>query len=509
LTAVVEQVRRAIEEHHLLEFGATAVIGVSGGPDSLTLLYVLGRLAGEYNLALHVAHLNHRLRGTEADADEAYVRELATSWGLPASVERADVASISRDHGLAIEEAARRARYSFLGRVAREVGARYIAVGHNADDQAETVLMHWIRGSGLAGLRGMLPRTQLTDYRLLDDPFPGTEDLWLIRPLLGVTRAEVEDYCNRHGLQPRFDRSNLDITYFRNWLRHRVIPLLEQHNPNVREVMRRSALVIADDYALLRSLLEEVWPGIVREEVVPQGGADGDAEGRILFDLPAWRALPTSLQRSAIREAIHRLRRSLRNISFVHVENAVQVGRDGSTGAESTLPRGLMLTVGYDHLMVAQAGAELPLPDRPLLPAGHPPVPVLVPGASMLQGSEWVLWAAVMERDDLPADWEANAEPWRAFLDLETVGTQLRLRTRLPGDRFQPLGMAGHSVKLGDFLTNEKVPRAARDQLPLLEAEWGICWVCGHRIDRRARVTPETRHVLYLHFVPQGDSSAS
>jgi tRNA(Ile)-lysidine synthase len=503
LTAVIDQVRQAIQQRDLLRSGATAVIGV---PDSLTLLHVLGRLAGEYDLTLHVAHLNHGLRGTKADDDAAYVQELALRWGLPVRVERADVAEISRVYGLAIEEAARRARYSFLGRVAKETGARSVAVGHNADDQAETVLMHWIRGSGLAGLRGMLPRTRLADYRLLDEPMPGSGDLWLIRPLLEVSREQIEAYCDRHGLEPRFDRSNLDTTYFRNWLRHRVMPLLEQHNPNVREVMRRSALVIADDCALLRSLLEEAWPGIIREEAVPEGRTKGSAEGRIVFDLAAWRALPISLQRSSLREAIHRLRRSLRNINFAHVENAVQVGRGGGTGAASTLPSGLMLTVGYDRLMVAQAGAELPRPDWPLLPAGQPPVAVRVPGANKLEGSEWVLWAAIMERDDLPADWEANTDPWRAFLDFPAVGADLWLRTRRAGDRFQPLGLAGHSVKLADFLTNEKVPRSARDRLPLLEAKWGICWVCGQRIDRRARVKPETREVLYLRFTQVEDS---
>ena len=506
LTTVIDQVRQAIREHHLLAPGSTVIVGVSGGPDSLTLLDVLRRLADEYGLTLHVAHLNHGLRGGDADADAAYVRDLAIDWELPVTIERADVASISRRYGLAIEEAARRARYSFLGRLAQEAGARYVAVGHNADDQAETVLMHWIRGSGLAGLRGMLPRTRLADYRLLDNPAPRKMDLWLIRPLLGVTRAEIEAYSEHHELRPRFDRSNLDTTYFRNWLRHRVIPLLEQHNPNLQAVIRRSAQVIADDYALLRSLLEEAWPAIIREEAVPEEGTVAGAKARIVFDLAAWRALPISLQRSSIREAIHLLRRSLRNVNFVHVENAVQVGREGPTGAESTLPSGLMLTVGYDRLMVAEASTELPLPDWPLLAAGHPPVPIPVPGTKMLDGSAWVLWTAVMERDDLPADWETNADPWRAFLDLEAVGAHLWLRTRRPGDRFRPLGMGGHSVKLADFLTNEKVLRSARDRLPLLAAEWGICWVCGQRIDSRARVRSDTQHVLFVRFARQGDS---
>ncbi|MGC9333130.1 MAG: tRNA lysidine(34) synthetase TilS [Anaerolineae bacterium] len=506
MSPVIDQVRLSIREHRLLHEGAAVVVGVSGGADSLCLLHVLCRLADELGLSLTVAHLHHGLRGAEADADARYVRQLAADWGLPCTLEQQDVTAIARRYGLAIEEAARRARYAFLGRVAEAVGARFIAVGHHADDQAETVLMHWIRGSGLAGLRGMLPRTRLGDYRLLGEPVPGKKDLWLIRPMLETTRSDIEAYCLDHGLTPRFDRSNLDTTYFRNWLRHTVIPLLEEHNPNFKEVIRRTAHVITDDYALLRSLLAETWPRVVVEESVPDT-ADAEAgPPGITFDLEAWRGLPAGLQRSTLREAIHRLRRSLRNINFVHVENAVQVAQEGPTGAQSTLPRGLVLRVGYRHLTVTEAGSDLPVPDWPLLPDGCHQIPVLLPGVTAMEGSGWVLRSSVMDARDLPADWEANPDPWRAFLDLRSIGARLWLRTRQPGDRFQPLGMGGHAVKLADFLTNQKVPRSTRDRLPLLVAEWGICWVCGQRIDTRARVHGGTQQILFLRFERDPDA---
>jgi tRNA(Ile)-lysidine synthase len=347
--------------------------------------------------------------------------------------------------------------------------------------------------------------------------------------LLGVTRADIEAYCAFHGLEPRFDRSNLDTTYFRNWLRHEVLPLLAQHNPNIREVIRRSARVMAGDYALLRSLLEETWPRVVLEEAAPPpthtafvlsdaegpilsnaeaGGIEGDRPqraGRIVFDLAAWRALPTTLQRSTLREAIHRLRRSLRNINFLHVENALGVARDGTTGDQSTLPQGLMLTVGYDRFAVAEAAAASagadPLPDWPLLPPEAAPLPVTLPGDTPLPGAEWVLRAEVRDRADLPPGWEANADPWQAFLDAQVVGGSPLLRTRRPGDRFQPLGMDGHTAKLADFLTNQKVPRAIRDRLPLLVGEVGILWVCGWRVAERARVQNVTAQVAVLRFV--------
>jgi tRNA(Ile)-lysidine synthase len=503
---VLERIRKMIAEYGLLSAGETVVVGVSGGPDSLCLLHALCRLRREYDLSLHVAHLHHGLRGAGADADAQYVRVLASDWGLPCTVDKVDVPSLARQHRLAVEEAARRARYSFLSRVAQNIGARTIAVGHNADDQAETVLMHWLRGSGLAGLRGMLPRTPLSDNRLLGTSggrYPGA-GLALIRPLLEVTRAEVEAYCDFHGLEPRFDLSNLDTTYFRNWLRHEVFPLLESHNPNVQEVIRRSARVMADDYALLRTLLEQTWPEIVLEEsfsspVAPGRGAEGGP--RIAFDLAGWRALPTGLQRATLREAIHVLRRSLRNINFVHVEDALLVARDGTTGAQATLPQGLMLTVEYRRLLIGEAGASEPLPDRPLLPLASAPIAVRLPGVTPLPGSEWTLEAQVVAFKDLPPDWMANTDPWRAFLDVKEVGRDLFLRTRHPGDRFQPLGMGARTAKVADFLTNEKVPRPLRDRLPVLVSEGQILWLCGHRLDERARVRESTTNVLVLRFV--------
>jgi tRNA(Ile)-lysidine synthase len=554
LATVLDQVRQFAGRYGLPRPGDRVVVGVSGGPDSLCLLHCLCRLKKEFDLAMYVAHLHHGLRGEEAAADAEFVRELAGDWGLPCVVESVDVPALAAEHRLAVEEAARRARYGFLSRVAKSAGAGTIAVGHNADDQAETVLMHFIRGSGLAGLRGMLPVTALGDYRLLEsvsnrpaDPLADSEHpataLRLIRPLLDVTRADIASYCDFYALEPRFDRSNLDTTYFRNWLRHELLPMMARHNPNVEEVIRRSARVIADEQALLRSLLEEVWPQIVLDEppasaqtfsqetsgeregvsfgalgvrvgrpayLHPDAGRSSPTypphseeigSGRITFDLAAWRALPTALQRSTLREAIHRLRRSLRNINFVHVENALVVARDGTTGDQATLPRGLMLKVGYDRITLADTGVSDPLPHWPLLPAGTRCLSIVVPGRTGIAGSRWVLETEIVERERLREGWEENSEPWQAYLDADQLGTSLCLRTRQPGDRFQPLGLRGHSTKLADFFTNHKVPRPTRDRLPLLVSEGAIAWVCGWRVDERARASSHTSRVLVARFV--------
>ncbi len=506
--SLVARVRRAIERHSLLAPGETVVVGVSGGPDSLCLLHVLRRLSPEINLNLHVAHLNHQMRGEEADADATFVAGLAADWELPVTIERVDVPALARAHKLAPEEAARRARYAFLAWVAEQIGARSIAVAHNADDQTETVLMHWLRGAGLAGLRGMLPATPLGDLRLeigdivpfghwglatepssLKSQVSNLQSLTLIRPLLEVPRADIEAYCAGHHLQPRFDRSNLDTTYFRNRLRHELIPYLETYNVNIREVLRRSASVIAADYDLLRDQLEAAWGQVVRE------GSDR----ALTFDLAAWRALPLALKRSTIREAIHRLRRALRNIDFVHVENAVEILADGETGDQVTLPQGLMLTISYDTFTVADRDYRV-LPDLPLLLTSDS-VPVLVPGRTRLPESPWTLRARVSSRSAIPAEALTAARGWEAYLDAAVVGSSPALRTRRPGDRFCPLGMGGRSKRLNEFMINEKIPAPWRAHIPLLvNGEGQIVWVCGWRPDERARVTESTQQVVWLRF---------
>jgi tRNA(Ile)-lysidine synthase len=497
---LTERVQRAIEEHRLLAPDQAVVVGVSGGPDSLCLLHVLCRLAPTYPFSLHVGHLNHGIRGREADEDADFVARLAVEWGLGATIEWADVPALAHCNKMAIEEAARCARYVFLSRLARRIGAPAVAVAHNADDQTETVLMHWLRGSGLSGLRGMLPAAPLADYRLIEDwhsardenDMPadvprGREDgqpITLIRPLLTISRTEIESYCRHHNLHPRIDRSNLDTTYFRNRLRHELIPCLEKYNVNIRQVLRRTAEVITADYELLRGQLQAAWGQVVRSE-------SADA---VVFDLVAWRQLPLGLQRSTLREAIHHLRRALRNIDFVHVEDALEVATGGETGTHATLPQGITLTVGYDTLVVAEE-AYSALPDLPLLTGGDS-LPVAVPGNTHLPGTAWVLRAGLAQ-----VGAAATTDAWQASLDAEFLGRSPRLRRRRTGDRFCPFGLGGRSKRVNEFMINAKIPVAWREYIPLLVNDADqIVWVCGWRPDERARVTPATRAMVHVRF---------
>ena len=499
-----KRVWQFIEERDLLRPGDRVVVGVSGGPDSLCLLDVLHSLADDRSLTLQVAHLNHGLRPEAAEADAERVRGEAEKRGLVFHTETADTGAHARAYKQSIEEAARNLRYAFLTHVALAVGAPVIAVAHTADDQAETVLMHFLRGSGLAGLRGMLPKSDLGNWTPelrreigaadFQPPTSNLLPLTLIRPLLTTSRAEVQAYCVEHGLQPVQDATNLDTTFFRNRLRHELLPQLERYNPNIRSVLRRVAEVMAGDYEILRGVVWEKWEQVARVE-----------PGRVMFDRAGWLVLTVPEQRALLREAVARLRPGLRDIDFTPLEHAVQFSRTAAPGRSCDVLGGLRLSISLADVMVsAWTDADVPVPaDRPLVSADGQ----LSPGwrfcVEMLEPGEWSL-------DEV----EANASGWQVCIDAARLplsrravspgegvgGWGLQVRARLPGDRFQPLGLSGHSLKVSDFMINAKIEKNLRDRWPLVVCGDDIVWVAGLRLDERFKVTPETTTVLRLQF---------
>lgn len=440
--------------------------------------------------------MNHGLRDEAAEADADFVAGLAARWGVPATVESADVRRLARDRRLSIEEAARQARYAFLASVAARLNAPTIAVAHNADDQAETVLMHFLRGSGVGGMRGMLPETQISDLRLLiadgsvSNQQSTIRNLSIIRPLLTLPRADIAAYCDEHNLAPRFDASNLDTTFFRNRLRHEVLPALEAVSPRLRERLARMADVAAADAEVLRGALASARALAVL----------GETTRALTFDLAAFRSLSLGLRRALVRDAVARLRTDLRDIDFLPVDAAARLALNGRVGARAPLPGGLSLTVGYDTLRLAFDSAPPDLPDIPQLgPAAC--LRVDVPGVTPLPGSQWELRAKIAGRGEWRLEEiERNDDPWQAFIGWDEA-RPLTLRARRPGDRFQPHGLGGANMKIPDFMIANKIPAAWRDGLPLLSDDDAILWVGGWRLSESAAVTPGTRTVLKLQFV--------
>jgi tRNA(Ile)-lysidine synthase len=468
-------VRRAVEEHALWPPGATIVAAVSGGPDSLALLGTLlalrargdPRAPGE----IVVAHLDHGLRGEASAADAAFVAAFAAERGLRCVVGREDVRSLARREKRSLEDAARRARYGFLRRVAAEVGADCIALGHTRDDQAETVLMHFLRGSGLAGLAGMAP--------LEGD---------LARPLLDLGRAETVAYCEARGWQPRYDASNEDPSFLRNRIRRELLPTLERYNPRLRETLARNAALIADDERFLEERAREAWVSTLAAET---------AEA-ITFRLDGLRALPAALRHRLLRAAALRLAGGEQGLEAAHIEAAERLIRRGARGASIALPSGLRLSRGEGSVTVERvhtpAVPEPTLTEEAMLDVpGELELPAL--------GLRLRAWRAdeLLPRLQGGAVLEVHERPTGSvvYLDADVAGDRLRVRAWRPGDRFQPLGLP-HQKKLHDYFVDTKIPREQRARIPLVFGRDHLVWIAGQRLDHRARITSTTQHVLAL-----------
>jgi len=493
--AIIARVRRFVEGRGLLPAGIV-VVAVSGGQDSVCMLDVLNRLQVGMGIRLHVAHLDHRFRGAQSASEAEYVRELALGMGLPVTVASIDVPAYRMEHRLSKQVAARYARLRFLSAVAAQVGADRVAVGHTADDAVETFLLNLLRGSGLAGLGGIPPSRRLERGQLgpelesrywssLPLPLPSGPLPMAVRPILALSRGDTEGYCQARGLRFRSDPSNLDTAYRRNWVRVELLPTLERYSPNVRERLRNAAELLADDHAIVSEAVERCWVGMARIE-----------QGRVEFDLAAWRQQGVAIQRQLLRRAFEVLAGSLEGFGRVHVDAAEAAVREGLTGTSIDLPVGIRLEKGYTsfHLYrssgVAGAAASL-----------VSPVPLAVPGTVTL--ADGVLEASLLEAGGGSWGEWCSGSRWEACLDAEKVGTSLVVRRRAVGDRFVPLGME-RAKKLHDFLVDEKVPRRERDRVPLVATPTEIVWVVGHRLDDRFKVTPETRRIVRIVFHQSG-----
>ncbi len=457
---VFSAVQQAITTHRLLQPGEGVVVAVSGGADSIVLLHCLLRLRGPWSLELTVAHFDHRLRETSRQ-DALFVERVAASWGLPVTT-GSWAREGRRDRSLQAE--ARRARYRFLEEVASRVGATKIALGHHRDDQAETVLLHLLRGSGLRGLRGMLP---LSDGRL-------------IRPLLGVGREEIEAYVKAYQLSFVEDPSNRDLRYRRNRIRWRLLPLLErEYNPSVARGLARMAALVAEDEAYLDEVTRESLKGLV--------GIEGE---RICLRLSSLRALAPAIRRRILERAIRSVTPGA-YLTAPHLEAVDRLTAPGGPGATS-LPQNLRAWRSQGFLYVGRRRPDWRSPTvREELPV---PGEVLIPG-----------WAVRVEAaiQTVPMTDLRAAGPERAYVDWKQVLPPLEVRSWRSGDRFHPLGLKG-SKKLQDLFVDAKVPRERREQVPIVTDQRGILWVSGLRIDERGRVGGATQQVLVLTLHREG-----
>lgn len=458
--AFAAKVQHTISRYRMLEDGVTVVVAVSGGPDSVALLHILKQLQQRRypSLILHVAHLNHRLRGSESNEDEQFVRELAAKLGLGFTSHQQDIRALARKQGRNLEEVAREERYRFLRHVAACLPAHRIATGHTLTDQAETVLMRLIRGAGGEGLTAIHP--------VVDD--------LIIRPLLGVTRTEVLAYCEEIGAPYRVDRTNLEPTLFRNRIRHDILPQLETLNPSVTESLARAAenLRLDEDY------FDHIISHLMPECIASRG------EGALSLNMAALCDLHPALRRRVLRAALRELRGDLHRIRQAHVEAVEHLLQAGMSGRRVHLP-GLTVWREFDVLTLRLEGAEAaPAPQD------------LVEGRPI----RWGPFRLSLRRG-LPHESFLLA-PGAVLLDDEKLPAQLRIRARRPGDRYVP---AGHRQprKLKRLMLEHKIPVSQRDRWPIVVTADDDHIVWGPQLPLAAPFAPgsQTKRFATLQWV--------
>ena len=473
---MLENIESVLRDQCGLSRDYPVVAGVSGGPDSLCLMSIL-RKAG-YRVI--VAHFNHKLR-PDADTDANIVERTAARLNLASVIESGDVRSYADAEKFSIEEAARIMRYRFLMEQAHRFKAQAIAVGHTADDQVETVLMHFLRGAGLAGLKGMAYQTII---RAFDPEIP------IVRPLLDTWREETVVYCAANGFRPRHDPSNASLDFFRNRLRHLLIPTLESYNPRFREVIWRTSRSLAADHEILSQVLDEAWKACIVEE-----NADF-----IAFDEAALVKQPVGLQRNLVRRAVERLHPGEMDVSYATLERASSfiLDEDGKRRARTDLTGGVHLLREGALIYVVAGKVTLPIERWPQMPDDSNTISLQMPSQVSLSGG----WKLNCERWNIASlaleQARVNEDPFQAWVDANGIADALELRVRQEGDRFAPLGMDGHEVKISDFFINVKLPQRARDRWPLLCVGEKVVWVPGYRPAHPFRMTETTRQALYF-----------
>ena len=454
------QVFLKVCEHKLLKDQDRVIVSVSGGPDSVALLHLFCAWRARLQLDLLVIHLNHGLRSEESEADANFVEVLCDQLNVPCTIRRLHVKEERQKRtGQSMQSIARELRYETLTHIAQENGFTKVALGHTSDDQAETVLMWMLRGSGSAGLSGM----------------PIFRPPYFIRPLLGVSRSEIETYLRENQWTCRVDSSNADLRYQRNRIRHEVMPVLKQLNPNLVDVLSRQANILREESEYLDSITSASLEAAIQEI----------DDHRIVLSRRILAKFPRPIQRRVILSLYQRVSNRVVRPRFDFVENVLDHVKQGNTGWQLESP-GVRVYQDYDEVHVCAVGKASD--------SVQCPVNLSVPGSVYWSLGGRTLQACMLE--NLPESWKDDSTC--VYLDANHFTHNLVVRSWKAGDSFCPLGMNGQRKKIQDFFTDLKLEQVKRCAVPIVEAPEGIVWVAGFRIDHRFRVMNGTKKFVAL-----------
>ena len=468
-------VEKTIVTYGMLKPKDSVVIGVSGGPDSVALLHALFLIAPRFSLKLGVAHLNHCLRQNDSDRDAQFVEVLAKKHDLPFHTQKKDVRKYRIENKLSLEEAARRVRYAFFNNVADKMQYNKIAVGHHSDDNAELILMNLFRGSGTQGLSGM----------------PPVRDLRIIRPLIKLNRSEIIDFLNQNKLEYVSDASNSDTKYFRNRVRHDLIPLLKTaYNPKISETLNRLSQIIRSEEEWIDDVVHPFYEKTVMDV----------QENYIILSVSMLNQYHPALQRRIIRMTIEKIKGDLRRIRFVNISSAIGLLDKNSAYGKIDLPDRIRIQRDQDALYVFKEKRMLrDISEK----VDHSDMftfeyQIEKPGSVCIREIGATIKFTEMRMEKVP-DYR-YAGQHTSFFDKDSLSFPMVIRNFRPGDAFKPLG-AGGTQKLKKYFIDKKVPRDERLKCPILLSRGRIIWVVGHRIDESVKVMPSTRNLLKVELL--------
>lgn len=471
---IQQKVLKTILENQIIEKGEKVLVGVSGGPDSVCLLHVLLSLSDCLDIKLWAIHINHMLRAQEAAEDEAYTADLCRRMGIPLAIRHVDVAEIARESGMSLEEAGRKARYSEFRKYADTIGADKIAVAHNRNDQAETVMMHIIRGAGMAGLVGMVYKSGA-----------------LIRPLLNIYRSEIEQYCKAVGISPRTDSTNLISVFTRNKVRLELFPYIDRNfNANVTDSLcRLSSLAFIDNEYLEQCALDAYTKCKIET---------GDE--RVALELEHIGKLHPAILSRVMRYAIADAAGGVKGIGNVHYLSILELIKKGKTGAHIELPGGLSANISYGTINILHKQIKKS-PFIKKSEAHHDfDRSIAIPGITEVKELGAIVKASIEPVENIDNYGTMGYNSLVQFFDYDSLKRGINIRNRRNGDIFKPVGSGG-TKKLKKYFIDCKIPRELRYNIPLICAGNEVVWIIGYKISDKFKVTENTRNVLRTEYI--------